>query len=121
MRKHIGGDDNRLEKWADDISSRTCLRDYVNGCSHDFNRPATDEGRAVLRPIIYGALLALNWGESIRRGENEYSPGCSAVLDTAEFVAISAMRRFTKDGEEYQSYDGIYCPLCRVLREWPKE
>lgn len=121
MRKHIGGNDDRLEKWADDIASRTCMRDYRDGNSHDWNRESTEAERAVLRAVAFGALLALNWGETVRNDESPAGRSAvQAVLDTAEFTAAQLMRQFMPDGVEYQSYDGIYCPLSRILRDWPR-
>lgn len=120
MRKYIGGNDDRLEKWADEIASRTCMRDYRDGNSHDWNRTSTKAERAVLRAVAFGALLSLNWGDAIRNDESPTGRSAAqAVLDTAEFTATQLMKQFMPDGVEYQAYDGIYCPLSRILREWP--
>lgn len=108
MRKHYT--ETRLRELANTIADTMVERTYDNGNSCDTRRKTNGEERIVLYNVAFGALLALNWGESHRgtRGEEQ------AIIDAAEFTIDLFL-------PHCNGYDTIYNPLKRVLKDWEVE
>lgn len=107
VRVHMS--ESTLKAIADGISEKITIRTYDNGSSIDTARKAKRKERETLFNIVYGALLALNWGETNRSDKDAEQ----AIIDSAEFMTI----RFLPD---CNAYDTVYCPLKGVLRVWEK-
>ena len=102
-----------------EISGTVVVRSFVNGCSRDDKRPATDNERAALRAVTLGALNQLNFNRVINRDVEQ------ATIDTAEWVLIALLAPCDKIvgpyDEHVNTYDTIYLPLQRVIAAWDAE
>jgi len=112
MRKYKP--EQELREIADLNSVYINIRTMDGGNSHDVTRRATKKQREVLRGVILGALLGLNWGEKCRSTPEMEQ----AIIDAAEFTGDLLMAPYLKDGEELQGYMSIYIPLKRIVAAW---
>lgn len=114
--------ESTLKEWAENIASVVWIRPeeghpkYREG---DFKRKPTKREHDTLFSVAFGALLALNWGEEIRRDDIMGNAKVQAVTDSAEFTADIMMNKLLKENERYQGYLGIYCGLKEAVRNWP--
>ena len=82
--------EKRLKSWAEEIASVLWVRPedghpkYVCG---DFKKKPTKKQHDALFCVAYGALLALNWGEDVRRDDEKGNAKAQAIIDCAEFTA----------------------------------
>ena len=79
-------------------------------------RTATAAEKKVLRGIFSGAINAMNWGEEVRSDDSK----AKAIIECAEFTAISLLGELRGGSERIQSYISVYCPLMKVLRDWER-
>ena len=112
MRKYMA--EIQLKELAEANSECIAIRTYERGNSKDAWRKATKKQREILYGILYGALLALNWGEEVRSNNKMEQ----AIIDAAEFQADILMRPYLKEGEQLQGYMCVYIPLQRMVNEW---
>lgn len=100
--------EKELREVAQNISEFITIRTYVNGCSYDDKRLATEEEKAIIYNIVYGALLTVDW-------HCNYKIGVQPILDMAEFTFNNF---FKGKGYEPNGYDTIYTPLKKVITNW---
>lgn len=93
---------NDYRPLAEEIAKDITIRTYVDGCSHDDKRPATDAEKDIICKIVYSALLAYGWSDNAR---------LDSILDTAEFT----LHQFIPTAN---SYDTIYIPIRRLTETW---
>ena len=87
----------QLKEIARDIAGSIVIRDYVDGCSRDTRREATEPEKTIIRNIAYGAMIAYGY-----RGHD-----IEGILDMAEFT-------LTQFIPEVNAYDTIYIPIRKV-------
>ena len=114
MKMRMFKTEAELRTIAEQISEHITIRTEANGCSHDEQRKTTPEEAHIIYHLVYGALLAMNWGEQVRM--SKVMP--QAIIDATEFQCDLLLRDLLNCGEECNGYDTIYCPLQRALREW---
>lgn len=108
-------------KIADEISKTIVVRDYINGSSRDTRRETTEEERKILRNVALAALNSLNYTAADENGV--YDIKTHAILNTTEYMFMRFITEcFPIDGNAHaNSYDSIYIPLAKVIREWGEE
>lgn len=99
--------EKQLKEQAAIIAETITIRTYQNGNSEDTKRLSNPQEKNIILNIAYGALLGMNCNEK-NRASNEIA---QAIIDTAEYT----LNRFLPD---CNSYDTIYCPLKKAVREW---
>lgn len=110
-----------LKAWADEVASVLWVRPeqgHPKYRSGDFSKKPTKKQRETLFCVAYGALLALNWGEDVRRDDEKGNAKAQAIIDNAEFTADLLFEKLLGEDERLQGYLTIYCPLKEVLRKW---
>jgi len=115
MRKYRH--EQELKDLAQEISERIAVRRYDNGNSVDTWRTPTKRQKKMMHGIVYGALLALNYGEATRSSAD----AANAIIDAAEFQADILLRDTLREGEELQGYMCVYLPLHRALAAWEQQ
>lgn len=119
MKSRIYRSEEDLRTVAADIARNVTVRTYDNGSSCDVTRRATVMEESHLFTIALGALDALNWDRQVTRMHN-MSEYCDGVLSMAEFTVINLFGTGAGDEAPHvNSYDTIYLPLKRAIREWP--
>lgn len=88
------------------LAESIVIRDYVDGCSRDTRRAATEPEREIIKNIAYGAMLAYLYRSN--------GGSIDSILDMAEFT----LRQFIP---EANTYDTIYIPLRKVMEKTVKE
>lgn len=89
----------QLKEIARDIAGSIVIRDYVDGCSRDTRREATEPEKTIIRNIAYGAMIAYSYRSN--------GGSIDSILDMAEFT----LKQFIP---EVNAYDTIYIPLRKV-------
>ena len=126
MRKAMTVEERR--NIANEISKTIVIRDYVRGNSRDTRRETTESEKNILYNVALAALNSLNFLASDEK--DVYSTKTHAILNTAEFMFMEFIADILPlddgtytDSEEVHanSYDSIYNPLAKVIREWEEE
>lgn len=100
-----------LNEWAHNATESVVFRAYdADGYRQDIRKKPTKKQREIVEKIIYGALLGLNWGETIR----SETVAEDAILNAAEYMCIVML-------PEVNSYDTVYIPLRHICKAWPKK
>lgn len=93
----------QVKEIAIQISQKITIRTYNRGSSNDEERKSTEEEKAIIFRIAYGALLTLNTTNDNNAEQK--------IIDCAEYT----INQFLPD---CNGYNTIYCPLKKALREW---
>lgn len=83
----------------------------------EIKRKATKAEKKILRGIFAGAVHSMNWGEDVRSDDGK----AKAIIDCAEFTALSLLGDLKGGTERIQSYLSVYIPLSELLRDWARE
>lgn len=119
MRKNITIEERC--RIADEISKTIVIRDYVRGNSRDIRRKTTKIEKNIIYNIAIAALDSINF---IASGEKSmYDTKTHAILNTAEFMFMRFIEDVLPINSEAHanSYDSIYNPIAKVVREWEEE
>ena len=109
MRK-IYKKEDALKEIARNISKTIVIRSIINGNSYDTRRETTAPERDIIYCLAYGALLALNDSEEVRR-----TPAAErAIVHAAEYMVKLHI-------PECNGYDTLYIPLNEALETWEQE
>ncbi len=108
-------------KIADEISKTIVVRDYINGNLRDTRRETTEKERKILYNVVLAALNTLNYTAADENGV--YDTKTHAILNTAEYMFMRFITEcFPVGGNAHaNSYDSIYNPLTKVIRDWEEE
>jgi very-short-patch-repair endonuclease len=106
-------------KIADEISKTIVVRDYINGSSRDTRRETTEKERKILYNVVLAALNTLNYTAADENGV--YDIKTHAILNTAEYMFMRFINDPVDGNAHANSYDSIYNPLAKVIRDWEEE
>lgn len=107
VREHKSSEE--LDQIAENIAEHITIRTYDNGSSIDTRRATTAPEKKILYNIARAALGSLNYGEKMRSSDDM----TQAAINTAEFMLLY----FIPDAN---SYDSIYLPLQRAIKNWKR-
>lgn len=96
-----------LRGMAREMAKTITIRTYVDGCSHDETRPATEAESDILYKLALSALLGLNHGESAR----EEMTAEDAIINAIEYTLLLMI-------PEANSYNSLYLKLRRMMENW---
>ena len=105
MRYHMT--EKALATIASRIARTITIRNYVNGSSEDVTRESTFGENDFIFKTAFGALLGLNYGETVRNDKNAEQ----AILDSSEFIINQFLNHCN-------GYDTLYNKLRAVLEAW---
>jgi len=89
--------EQELKIMAETMAETITIRTMENGNSHDTTRTSTDGEKNILKNILSGALLTINFG-------TDYAGKKQAILDMAEFTTMQFL-------PNANCYDSVYCKL----------
>ena len=89
-------------KLAYEISEDITIRTYNDFGSHDEKRKATKVESSIIYKIIFAAFQTYGYGDSM---------DIYTIANMAEFMLMNFI-------PEANTYDTIYIPIMKVVREW---
>lgn len=101
-----------LRAMAETISHDVAISDETGNFSRKIK--ARKREREIAYGVLYGALLALNWGSTVRQSRDMEQ----GIIDTAEFTYNILMKEVNPLARGYET---IYIPLQNVLKAWEAE